>query len=86
MASIVFALCALTSLAAAWLLFRSFARNRRPMLFWSGLCFAGLAANNILLTVDRVIFPTAVDLSTWRLVPAFVGLLLLIYGLISADE
>ena len=85
MASIVYALCALTSLSAAWLLFRSFARNRRRLLFWSGLCFTGLAANNVLLVLDRVLFPTAFDLSAWRLVPAFVGLLLLLYGLISED-
>ena len=85
MASIVYALCALTSLAAAWLLFRSFARNRQRLLFWSGLCFAGLAANNVLLVLDRVIFPAAINLAAWRSVPAFVGLLLLLYGLIAED-
>lgn len=85
MASIVYALCALTSLAAAWLLFRSFARNRQRLLFWSGLCFAGLAANNVLLVLDRVVFPAVINLSAWRSVPAFVGLLLLLYGLIAED-
>lgn len=85
MASVVYALCALVSLAVAWLLFRGFGRNRQHLLFWSGLCFAGLAANNVLLVFDRVIFPTVMNLAAWRSVPAFVGLLLLLYGLIAED-
>jgi hypothetical protein len=85
MASAVYALCALMSLSVAWLLFRGFGRNRQHLLFWSGLCFAGLAANNVLLVFDRVIFPSVINLAVWRSVPALVGLLLLLYGLISED-
>lgn len=85
MASVVYALCALVSLAVAWLLFRGFARNRQHLLFWSGLCFAGLAANNVLLVLDRVILPAVINLTIWRSVPALVGLLLLLYGLIAED-
>ncbi|HEX7045833.1 MAG TPA: DUF5985 family protein [Burkholderiales bacterium] len=85
MASVVYALCALMSLCVAWLLFRGFVRTRQRLLFWSGLCFAGLAANNVMLVLDRVVFPTAINLALWRSVPALIGLLLLVYGLISED-
>ncbi|HEU0053703.1 MAG TPA: DUF5985 family protein [Longimicrobium sp.] len=81
MATLVYALCALTSLACAVLLLRGYARNRVRLLLWAGLCFAGLALNNILLFVDmRVV--ADVDLSVWRSLPALAGLALLMYGLV----
>ena len=49
MASVVYALCALTSLACAVLLLRAYRRSWARLLFWSGLCFVGLALNNVLL-------------------------------------
>ncbi len=55
------------------------------LLFWSGLCFAGLALNNALLFVDLKMYP-ATDLFLLRSLPAFVGLLLLIYGLIWDND
>ena len=85
-ASIIYALCALTSLLCAWLLLRGYRENGYRLLLWSGLCFAGLSINNILLILDRVVFPDAVDLATWRLVSALVALLPLLYGLIWEDE
>jgi hypothetical protein len=81
MAIAVYILCALTSTLSAVLLFRAYTRNRVKLLYWSGLCFAGLAANNILLIVDLKIFPE-VDLSIVRSIPAVIGLALLLYGLI----
>ena len=81
-AQIVYLLCALTSVACAVLLLRGYQRSRVRLLLWSGLCFAGLALNNALLVVDRVLLPTQVDLSVVRSVPALVGLLCLLYGLI----
>jgi hypothetical protein len=80
-AEIIYAVCALTSSACAWLLLRAYARSRVRLLFWSGLAFVGLALNNILLYVDILILP-ATDLSAWRLIPAAVGLALLCYGLV----
>jgi hypothetical protein len=80
MTSVVFALCALTSLACAGLLLRGYARTRTRLLLWTGLCFCGLFLNNLLLLVDARI-PT-VDLSVWRSLPAVAGLALLLYGLI----
>jgi hypothetical protein len=80
-ATIVFLLCAATSAVCAALLLRGYRQSGARLLFWSALCFIGLALNNVLLIVDvRVL--TAVDLSTWRLVPAVAGAALLLYGLI----
>lgn len=81
MATLVYALCALTSLACAVLLLRGYAGSRARLLLWSGLCFAGLALNNILLLIDKRVVPT-MDLSLWRSVPALVGVALLLYGLV----
>lgn len=82
MAKAVFLLCALTSLVCAVLLLRGYGRSRSRLLLWSGLCFVGLALNNGLLVIDRLIIPNAVDLSTWRQVPAVAGIALLVFGLV----
>lgn len=83
MANLVYALCALTSLACAVLLLRGFARSRARLLLWSGLCFVGLFVNNAVLVVDtRITF----DLSVVRSLPAVVGILLLIYGLVWESD
>lgn len=81
MATLVYALCALTSLACAVLLLRGYAATRARLLLWSGLCFAGLAANNVLLLIDKRVVPT-LDLSLWRSLPALAGVALLLYGLV----
>lgn len=81
MATAVYVLCALTSLACAVLLLRGYFQNRVRLLLWAGLCFAGLALNNILLFVDVRVVPE-MDLSIWRSLPALAGLLLLVYGLV----
>jgi hypothetical protein len=81
MATLVYVLCALTSAACAVLLLRAYARGRVRLLLWVGLCFVGLALNNVLLFVDVRIAPD-VDLSLWRSLPALAGLLVLIYGVV----
>ena len=81
MAKLIFLLCALTSFACTAMLLRAYLRSRARLLLWSGLCFAGLALNNILLVVDKRVVPT-MDLSLWRSVPALAGLALLLYGLV----
>lgn len=85
MASIIYLLCAATALACGWLLLRSYRRTRYRLLLWSGLCFCGMFLNNVLLVLDRVVFPD-IDLSTYRLVAALVALLPLLYGLVWEDE
>lgn len=81
MATAVYVLCALTSLACAILLLRGYRRSGARLLLWSGLCFVGLAANNVLLTIDRAVFPDT-DLSLIRSLPVVAGLALLLYGLV----
>jgi hypothetical protein len=81
MAALVYTLCALTCLVCAVLLLRGFRETRGALLLWSGLCFAGLTAGNVVLVIDRIVLPE-VDLSTMRLAIAFGSLLLLLFGLI----
>lgn len=81
MATFVYLLCALTSVACAALLLRGYAQTRVRLLLWGGLCFSGLALNNILLFIDLGLYP-GIDLSVWRSVPTLVGILFLIYGLV----
>lgn len=81
MATLVYALCAATSVACAVLLLRGYRSSRTALLLWSGLCFAGLAANNILLLIDKRMV-LAMDLSLVRSLPALAGVALLLYGLV----
>ncbi len=81
MEALVYLLCGATSLACAVLLLRAYRQSGARLLFWSGLCFVGLALNNILLFVDLELVPQT-DLFLVRSLPALIGLLLLIFGLI----
>ncbi len=81
MATLVYALCALTSTACAFLLLRGYTRSRVRLLLWSGLCFTGLALNNVILFVDKQVVPD-MDLSVWRTIPAVAGIALLLYGFV----
>jgi hypothetical protein len=78
-------MCALASVLAAALVLRAFLATRQRLLFWTGVCFAGLAANNLILFIDKVVAPE-VDLSVWRSLPALLGLGALLYGLIWETE
>ena len=91
MAAVVYILCALTSLACAVMLWRGFAQSRARFLMWSSHCFAGLAINNVLLLVDKVLLPDVsgfwgVSFPVWRSAAALIGIALLIYGLIWDAE
>ena len=81
MVKLLYAVCALTAAACAWLLLRQYFQTRFRLLLWSGLCFVGLTVNNVLLILDRLVF-LDIDLSLWRLSVALVAMLLLLYGLI----
>jgi hypothetical protein len=85
MASAVNLLGALTCLLCSFLLFRAWSNVRKRLLFWSGLCFAGLTISNALVFADLVVFPD-VDLYLWRLGTAAVAVLLLLYGLIFGSD
>jgi hypothetical protein len=77
----VYILGTLTTLACAALLLRGFAATRKRLLLWSGLCFIGLTLANAMRFVDLVTLPE-VDLYLWRLVPAAIAMLVLLFGLI----
>ncbi|NHZ98003.1 DUF5985 family protein [Massilia sp. CCM 8734] len=85
MAAAIYGLCMLTALACAWLLLASYARTGHRLLFWSGLCFCGMTLNNLILILDKLVFP-AMDLLTLRLVTALISVSLLLYGLIYEKE
>jgi hypothetical protein len=85
LAGIVYVLCFLTSLACAWLLGRSYQRNRTRLLLWSSICFGFLAANNLALVLDLVVFP-AVDLRLARLLLSLAAVLSLIWGFVWEAE
>ena len=82
MASVVYGLCAVTSVICAGLLGRGYMRSKARLLLWSTLCFLLLTVNNILLVIDRVLLMEEVDLYRLRLVTALGALALLVYGLI----
>ena len=80
-AEAVYILCTLTAGACAVLLLRGYARSHARLLLWSGLCFVLLAVNNVLLFMDKVVFPN-IDFWGWRTGTAMAGLALLTFGLI----
>lgn len=85
MIDVIYVLCALTSATCAVLLWRGYRASRARLLFWSMLCFVGLALNNLLLVADMHVVPQ-IDLALWRLVPALLGAAALVYGLVRGME
>jgi hydrogenase/urease accessory protein HupE len=81
MASVIYALCALTSALCAVLLWRAYRASRARLLLWSSLSFIGLACNNLLLFIDLVVVPS-VDLALYRSLLAAVSVMVLLLGLI----
>lgn len=79
---LVYILCSATSLLCSVLLFKTYFRKRNGLLLWCGICFAGLALNNALLFVDLILLPSEINLIVIRTVPAFIGMGVLLYGLI----
>jgi len=82
MAELVYLLCAATSIACAALLYRSYRHSRASLLFWSSLCFIGLALNNVLLLVDLYVVGPDTDLFVLRTGIALIAMGMLVYGLI----
>jgi hypothetical protein len=86
MAALIYALCALTSITCFVLLWRSWRASGARLLFWSALCFGALSVNNVLLVLDRVVFPSEIDLSIARLSAALAAVLLLLFGLVWEED
>ena len=85
MAVTIYTLCALTALLCAYLLLQAYLRSRSRLLLWSGLCFAGLTVNNVVLVLDKLVF-LSIDLSIWRALLALASMAILLYGLIWDSE
>jgi hypothetical protein len=79
------ALGALTVGLCAWLLLRGFARARKPLLLWSGLCFMLLALANVVLILDSAVIHH-VSLYRLRLGLAAAAMMLMLYGLIFESD
>jgi hypothetical protein len=86
MAGLIYSLCALTAWLTAGALLVAYHRGGYRLLLWAGLCFVGLALNNLLLVLDKLIFPTTMDLAVARTVTALAAMLVLLYGLIFDAE
>ena len=84
--TVVYLLCLLTSAACAWLLGRSYRRNGTRLLLWSSVCFGFLAANNLVLVLDLVVWPNDLDLRLLRLVLALAAVSSLIWGFVLQVE
>jgi hypothetical protein len=81
MGSLVYILCALTSLGCGILLWRGYRKTKLRLLFWSSICFMILALSNALLFFDLIVFPDS-NLLTARSVVTLIALLVLMYGLV----
>jgi hypothetical protein len=80
-ASAVYALCALTSLLCAGLLWRAYRTSGARLLLWSTAAFTLLALNSVLLFLDLVVFPLF-DLAPYRALLAAAAVTVLLCGLI----
>jgi hypothetical protein len=82
MAAVIYALCALVALTCTGLLLRGWRASRHRLLLWTGLCFAALSINNVVLFIDKVLLPPEIDLVAVRLVATLIGMGVLLYGLV----
>jgi hypothetical protein len=79
--SAIYVLCLATSGACAYLLFQGYLRSSTRLLLWSGLCFALLAVNSLIVVLDILVL-TGVDLQTYRHGAALLAVGTLIFGLV----
>ena len=77
----LYILTCITTLLCAALLLRAFAKVRKRLLLWGGLCFVGLTISNIFVIADLLLFPN-IDLYTYRLGSTAVSMSFILYGLI----
>jgi hypothetical protein len=82
LASTVYLLCLAAGGLCAWLLVRSYVRNRTRLLLWSAACFVLLALNNLVLVVDLLVLPSTVDLLIVRNLTSLAAIAILLYGFI----
>ena len=81
MNGLVYILCGATCLLCSYLLLRGYRQTSVRLLLWSGLCFLGLMADNVMLYIDLFVVPD-VDLAVWRKAPGLFAIALLVFGLV----
>ena len=81
LAKATYILCALTALACAVLLLRGYLRTGLRLLLWSGVCFAGLTLENMILFLDMEVIHQ-LDLSGLRNSISLLSVLALLVGLV----
>ncbi len=79
--ALVYLLCIATSITCLVLLVRGYRRSGVKLLFWSALCFVGLALNNLFLFLDAIVFPD-INFMPMRNLSTFLALVVLLYGFI----
>ena len=82
MPELVYALCGLTGILCAALLWRQYRKLGGRLLFWSAGCFICLALSNVVLCIDLILIPQGPDLSVVRSAITLVGVLMLLGALI----
>lgn len=79
--TIVYVLCFLTSTGCAVLLARNYFRTQARLLLWSAVCFALLAANNLVVVFDLVLLPDT-DFRLLRALLSLAAVAVLLFGFI----
>jgi hypothetical protein len=85
MAELIYGLCTLLATVIAVMLWRQHRRVPSRMIYWTALCFSGLALSNLLLVLDKLVFAD-VDLRLLRHSVSLASLGLLLFGLVYEDE
>jgi hypothetical protein len=85
MAELIYGLCTILSLAIAVMLWRQQRRLPTRMIYWTALCFSGLALSNLVLVLDKLVFPE-LDLRVLRHSISLLSIGLLLFGLVYEDE
>lgn len=85
MAVLVYVLCLITAIACAAVLLLAWRRSRTPLLFWSGLCFLCLAANEALVLIDFYVVQD-MSLLVARRAAGFLAVAVMLVGLILHSQ
>ena len=85
MAELIYGLCTVLSLAIAAMLWRQYRRAPTRMIYWTTLCFIGLALSNLLLVLDKLVIPE-MDLRVLRHSVSLLSIGMLLFGLVYEDE
>ena len=85
MVSAIYLVEVAVNLLCAVLLISAYRRSQTRLLFWAGVCFAGLALESALVFADVVLLP-AVDLYLLRLAVSVIAMAFLLFGLIWGER